>query len=570
MRRSAFVSKGFLLVALLSARPLGAEGRKVAREVEEALERDGPVRVVVELADRSSSRETLDAKSRAWAATQARFLATLSPERSKVRYRCLFSPTVVLELSGPAAVGEIERAEGVEGVFLDLEGSGSLEQSRELVRAREAQEMTGLTGAGLVVAVLDSGAKTDHPDLAGAVIHEHHFLDQGGDVGPGAADGHGHGTNVTSILAGRGVVAPPGIAPGALIVAIKVLDDANRGWVTDWVAGVEEVVRLHRAEGGIKVDVINMSLATNSQFASACDGSLKAYAAACSAAAGEGILVFGASGNRGSETEMSAPACLSSVFSVGSVLDEPPDRVSSFTNRNARLDILAPGQPITAAGVRADLSTFSGTSQACPHVAGAACLLLEARPEMSSGETYTLLGATGVPVFDPATGLTFPRLDVLAAVEAAGEDCNRNGVADLVDLLVARTSADCNDNLAPDECDIESGASLDTDGDRVPDECPGVLFHRGDPDGSGVSNLGDAVFLFNFLFLGDAAPRCRESADTDNDHHVNVSDGISLMNHLFLDGPPPAPPGSPLSACGPDPDPPGTRGDLGCGAYDRC
>ncbi len=73
-----------------------------------------------------------------------------------------------------------------------------------------------------------------------------------------------------------------------------------------------------------------------------------------------------------------------------------------------------------------------------------------------------------------------------------------------------------------------------------------------------------------YLFLGSEAPPCRESADLNNDGAINVTDPIYLLGHLFLGGPPPAEPGSPAAACGLDPDPPGSPGDLGCLGYEHC
>src|SRR5690606_14222817 len=129
----------------------------------------------------------------------------------------------------------------VERVDLDLGGTGMLTESVPLIGAT-SWHAVGNTGAGVVIAVLDSGVDTDHPDLAGAIVHQACFLDQDGtinsvgfcpngsdrQVGPGAAeDDFGHGTHVTGIAASRGNVSGAGVAPGANIEAIKVLDNSN-------------------------------------------------------------------------------------------------------------------------------------------------------------------------------------------------------------------------------------------------------------------------------------------------------------------------------------------------------
>jgi len=97
-------------------------------------------------------------------------------------------------------------------------------------------------------------------------------------------------------------------------------------------------------------------------------------------------------------------------------------------------------------------------------------------------------------------------------------------------------------------------------------------FYRGDPNNDGNMNITDGIYILNFLFLGGPAPTCRESSDTNNDATVNITDGIYALNYLFLGGPAPPSPGPPGKGapCGPDPDDPGTAGDLGCAVYTKC
>ena len=65
-----------------------------------------------------------------------------------------------------------------------------------------------------------------------------------------------------------------------------------------------------------------------------------------------------------------------------------------------------------------------------------------------------------------------------------------------------KSSPDCNRNGIPDECDIADGSSKDLDGNGIPDECDRPVFHRGDPNGGGETDLSDAIYIFGFLFLG--------------------------------------------------------------------
>lgn len=93
-------------------------------------------------------------------------------------------------------------------------------------------------------------------------------------------------------------------------------------------------------------------------------------------------------------------------------------------------------------------------------------------------------------------------------------------------------------------------------------------FHRGDPNDDGAVNITDGIFVLNYLFLGGPAPSCLEAANANDDGSVNITDGIFILNYLFLGGPAPPDPGPADSPCGPDPET--SPSDLGCEAYDSC
>jgi len=115
-------------------------------------------------------------------------------------------------------------------------------------------------------------------------------------------------------------------------------------------------------------------------------------------------------------------------------------------------------------------------------------------------------------------------------------------------------------------------AILGFDGE-VPDpaECDERnVFHRGDTSDDGTMDLSDGVAILGFLFLGSSAPGCLETADVNNSGGVDISDGIAVLNNLFLSGAPPEDPGTPPAPCGPDPDEPGSAGDIGCDADSSC
>jgi predicted outer membrane repeat protein len=93
-------------------------------------------------------------------------------------------------------------------------------------------------------------------------------------------------------------------------------------------------------------------------------------------------------------------------------------------------------------------------------------------------------------------------------------------------------------------------------------EPEGVPFRRGDADGSGSTNITDAIAILGYLFLGAETPSCLKSADIDGDRAVNITDAVYLLGFLFLGGPAPPPP---WPECGVDPSPaPGCESARGC------
>ena len=90
-------------------------------------------------------------------------------------------------------------------------------------------------------------------------------------------------------------------------------------------------------------------------------------------------------------------------------------------------------------------------------------------------------------------------------------------------------------------------------------------FLRGDPDDNGAVQLTDGIFLLNFLFLGGDSPACFDAADADNNGALQMTDGIYLLNYLFLGG---ASPPEPFEGCGPDPAEPADK--FGCESFSSC
>lgn len=200
---------------------------------------------------------------------------------------------------------------GVAAVHPDRGVKASLDVSVPLVGAPRVWERRDpadrpATGTGVDVAVLDTGVDATHPALdEGKVVDGHDFVNDDADP----MDDSGHGTHVAGIVAANG--EPTGVAPGASVVAYKVLDAFGRGTTEDLLAGLEAAVdpaNPHRAE------VINLSLSGGEPM----DGPLTS---AAQAAAEAGVVVVAAAGNDGpGERTVGAPGQAPGALTVGATI----------------------------------------------------------------------------------------------------------------------------------------------------------------------------------------------------------------------------------------------------------
>jgi subtilisin family serine protease len=439
-----------LLALVLLAGAFRASAGEVDPGAAAAVRKGGRARVVVVF------REDLPGTK--GVAAKARSLARLSPEEFEPLgdWPELSAAAGFLSASG---LEKLAKDPDVLRVDLDLPGRGNLAESVPLIRA-DAVHRLGLTGRGATVAILDSGVTANHPDLADDVAGQQCFcvnLDGSGccpngqraQTGPGsAADDHGHGTNVAGIVTSGGRIAPVGVAPDAKVVAVKVLDRNLSFSGTAQVISGLEWVRTNRPD----VRIVNMSLGTFALFPSPCDGAsapAMALAQAVAALRARGVTVFVSSGNDRSASQMEAPACVSTAVSVGATYDAnfgpfsffgcseatAPDKVACFGNSAPGLKLFAPGAAITSAGTQG-ISTFFGTSQAAPHAAGTAALLLQARPSMTPDQIEETLVRTGKPILDPRNGLTIPRVDAEAALASVGAGASGFCVPDVSALCL--------------------------------------------------------------------------------------------------------------------------------------
>jgi subtilisin family serine protease len=262
-----------------------------------------------------------------------------------------------------------------------------------------------------------------------------------GEFGPGAAAPCNiceHGTHVASIAAGNNSTRM-GVAPAVDIIAIQVftrftseevcgdgVTDCVQAFVSDVIDGLEHVESL---ASDYTIAAANLSLG-GGQHSGFCDGS-SVFTESYGNLWALGILVVASSGNDGFTNAVADTACVSTAIAVGSVRDTT-GAISGFSNSSTALDMLAPGQPISAAVPNNSYKKLSGTSMAAPHVTGAIALLKGNNASLTAAQMEILLKTYSVPQLDSRNGLTFPRLDFTAP----SGDVNGDGDVNVADLLL--------------------------------------------------------------------------------------------------------------------------------------
>jgi len=254
-------------------------------------------------------------------------------------------------------------------------------------------------GAGAVdvdVAIIDTGIDLQHPDLnvVGGVNCS---------TGTTYDDDNGHGTHVAGIAAakdnGIGVV---GVAPGARLWAVRVLDDSGSGSWSSVICGVDWVTA-HASE----IEVANLSLAGPGTQGSCNDGALRE--AICKSVQ-SGVTYVVAAGNSAVDVAGQVPASFPEVITVSALADYDglpgglgkatcragtDDTLADFSNYGAGVDLIGPGVCITSTWKGGGYNTASGTSMASPHVAGAAALYLSDHPRASPAAFRAAATAAG-------------------------------------------------------------------------------------------------------------------------------------------------------------------------------
>ena len=367
--------------------------------------------------------------------------------------------SVALRLS-PKALAFLEAHPDITYVSVDRHVKRSSDVAAPAVLADIAAQQYGIDGSGIGVAVIDSGV-SDHTDLHSStnpdqsrVVYSESFVD--GDAS--ATDGYGHGTHVAGIIGGNGAASASGysrqytgIAPGANIINLRVLDANGGGSDSAVIAAIDRAIDLKDV---YNIRVINLSLGRPVQESYALDPICQAVEAAWNA----GITVVVAAGNNGRTNynvtqgyaTINSPANDPYVITVGAVSghsteSRTDDAIASFSSKGpsfidhiAKPDVVAPGNGIvsliakgstldanfpqfevgpnpvqscdsfnvcTTTTGQAEYYAMSGTSMATPVVSGAVALLLQQNPNLTPDQIKARLMKTawkGLPQFSSA------------------------------------------------------------------------------------------------------------------------------------------------------------------------
>ncbi|OCA88634.1 S8 family peptidase [Bacillus sp. FJAT-27986] len=281
----------------------------------------------------------------------------------------------------------------------------------EAINAPKAWEAVENTDRDdVVVAVLDTGVQSSHEDLEGRVSEEAAtFVD--GYEETFAGDDNGHGTFVSGIFAAnsnneKGIAGAAG-NNNVKILPVKVMSKSGVGDAYNIARGIQYAIEK-------KVDVINLSF--SGEYSESVDKAIQQAHEA-------GIVVVAASGNGGGNADVSYPAALPNVISVGAIAAK--DQVYAGSNYGSTLDLVAPGVSVLSTSISGDLGdengyykTGTGTSYAAPHVAAVAALYKLENPEATATAVEEALTTTAVDMnvegFDEKTG--YGKVDALAAL----------------------------------------------------------------------------------------------------------------------------------------------------------
>ncbi len=409
----------------------------------------------------------------------------------------------------PAVLDALRLNPNVVAVDPDRLEALQLVEGRALMRVDDVH-IAGVTGSGVIAAVIDTGVDFDHPDIADDLVGEACFVSaittgpgnqrrpggcaDGAETGsgPGSADDQdGHGTSTSGIITSGGVVAPVGVAPDASIFAYNVFGPFSGALDSDILAALNDI---NDHQPGVQL--VNMSLG-GGLFSSDCSSESTSIATTISELRMRGTAVFVASGNGASSTGISFPSCITPAISVGMVYaasiggvqfgrfpftvctdsTTAADQIVCLSNSTAGtdtnieplLDLLGPSYcaqvPDLAGGQTTNSvpGCFGGTSAATPYAAGVAALLLSNDGTLTVQQIEDALEDTGVPRLDSRNSEVTPRVDALGAFASTNVALAILLQNEAVDFGTVDLGASVQTNVTGDTIDLRNIGSDDID-----------------------------------------------------------------------------------------------------------
>jgi len=362
--------------------PAPSDGDRIAGHYIVVLEEDVSPRAVATEHARSSAGEILHVYSsavRGYSARMSEEAAALVASDPRVAW---VEPDRVVTFAAQST------PTGVDRVDADLSPTANIDGGDDRVNVD--------------VAIIDTGIDLDHPDLnvygAGA---------KNCSTGRSADDGHGHGTHVAGTVGAldnsTGVV---GVAPGARLWPVCVLNNAGSGSTSSVICGIDYVTANAKA-----IDVANMSLGGSGSDDGNCGNTNNdaEHQAICRSVAA-GVTYVVAAGNDYDDAANHIPAAYDEVITVSALADfngapgggaaatcrsDVDDTFADFSNYGADVDLIAPGVCIESTWKQGGYDTISGTSMASPHVAGGAALYKATHPTATPTEVKQALQSSG-------------------------------------------------------------------------------------------------------------------------------------------------------------------------------
>jgi subtilisin family serine protease len=489
--------------------PVAASSAPVPGEAQQRAAERGRARVIVELAapipsTHSSSRKDQMARL-AIGFEQAELGRRVGIDGSHRPRGFVDRPLLAFDAT-PQMLASLERDPMVVRIESDRLLKPSLVQSVVTAGADTTFD-AGFEGAGVAVAVLDTGVDGTHPFFGARIVAEACFSASGDcpgggsiQVGPGAGADCSystdcfHGTHVAGIAAGWRSTSH-GVAPAADVVAVQIFgeftgeedcpppgpDPCALSFTSDMITGLDWV----RTLPGVTVAVVNLSLGGGAYAnENVCHNQNVGTTNAVDALVAQGINVVAAAGNDSDTSNIHAPACIASAMAVAGIKDDLS--VYSSSNSNSLVDYFSPAVDVRSSMPGGGYGTSTGTSMATPHVAGAVAVLRSLLPLASANDIRLALNV-GPNYTDSRNGVTKPQVHVH-------------------DAIVALAPGPCFDGI-----DNDSDGGIDFAGDVG---CVSGFAAEGPQCDDGIDNDNDGFTDWDGFGVGAGDPQCTSPTDT--------------------------------------------------------